>query len=383
MGGSGTLSFDTTTPRSGTRCLQFAGTAASFSRADLVAGGIVAAASRIFIGRCYIRFPSSLPSKDALFSYCVNVGTTVLIGFAFNQALGTIECATTTSAAGAFTFAGGGVAVVADTWYRIDYQVRTDANPWTADARVDGVAVTQASIANAAANPAIFAFGVYGEGGTGAITVRFDDLAISQTDGDYPIGPGYVNHFTPTSDGAHNIAGADDFERTSTGTDITNATTDAYELVNDVPLETVATDFIRIIAPPNATDYVEVVFGPAAGISTPTTAPRVVSMVVGHHSAGTAANNLRVALRDNDGGTQADVFSKDISDTAMAWSRLSFTTIPGSTAWTVTAFNNLRARCYSSDAADDPLVDGYILEGEWAEVVAVTTRHLASLGVGT
>src|SRR3990170_4548894 len=82
-----------------------------------------------------------------------------------------------------------------------------------------------------------------------------DDIVVSNTALDYPIGAGYVNHFVPTSDGSHNVAGAADFRRGDTTTDITNATTDAYQLVDDVPLDDVtpdADDHIRIVAPPNA-----------------------------------------------------------------------------------------------------------------------------------
>ncbi|HLE04216.1 MAG TPA: hypothetical protein VI729_06335 [Anaerolineales bacterium] len=206
-----------------------------------------------------------------------------------------------------------------------------------------------------------------GTGVSHTYDIYFDDFIRSNTPGDYPIGAGFVHHFVPTSDGTHNIAGADDFERTLTGTDITNATTDAYLLVDDIPLESALNDWINLTAPPNATDYVEVVFGPAPGISTPTIAPRSVEFIAAFHAAAVQANNLRIAYRDNNGGTQDDVRNATIGSESILYVRKQYAAIPGGGAWTVTAFNNSLARCYSSDANPDPRLDGYMIEAEFQE----------------
>ena len=76
--------------------------------------------------------------------------------------------------------------------------------------------------------------------------VFWDDVLLSHTAADHPLGAGHANDFVPTADGTHNIAGTGDFQRTTTGTDILNATTTAYQLIDDVPLETTPVDRINM-----------------------------------------------------------------------------------------------------------------------------------------
>src|SRR3989304_1188693 len=59
-------------------------------------------------------------------------------------------------------------------------------------------------------------------------------------------------------------------------------------------------------SPPNATDYVEEVFGPAPGISTPTVAPRAVEVITEHFAAGTGLSDEIVKLNDN--GTVDNIY---------------------------------------------------------------------------
>jgi hypothetical protein len=240
---------------------------------------------------------------------------------------------------------------------------------------VDGIACGQHSEALASATLTQIRLG---SSSSETFDTFYDDLIVSQTSVDYPIGAGFVNHFVPTADGTHNVAGADDFERTLTGTDITNATTDAYLLVDDIPLESALNDWINLTAPPNSTDYVEVVFGPAPGINTPTIAPRAVDFIVAYHAAAVQANNLRVAYRDNNGATQDDVRNATIGSESILYVRKQYSAIPGGGAWTATAFNNSRARCYSSDANPDPRLDGYMIEAEFEQVGHPAMRRWGS-----
>src|SRR5262249_34270136 len=152
------------------------------------------------------------------------------------------------------------------TTYYIDVKVVSTANPWLIDVKVNGTACGQKSATHTADTTSTPSM-ILGDSAT-PVTCDYliDDVLASVTSGDYPIGDGYVNHFVPTSDGTHNVAGTGDFQRTLTGTDILNSTTTAFQLVDEVPLDSgTPTDFINLIAPPNATDYVEVVYGPASG----------------------------------------------------------------------------------------------------------------------
>ena len=356
--------FDTSVARNGTRSLRLNPSAAvgriftkSFS------------AGSVMVWRFYLRF-AALPTSDtAISSFQAGAGS----GVGFKSADSSLYAFATDSAP---SFGASGIPVTTGIWYRIDVKTITSANPWLIDVQVDGVSCAQLSFSTGAVSGSSIQIG---SGGTSeTFDFYVDDLLVSQTSDDYPIGPGYVNHFVPTADGTHNVAGTNDFERTLTGTDIDNTTTDSYLLVDDIPLESSLNDWINLTAPLNATDYVENVFGPAPGINTPTTAPRSVEFLAAYHAAAVQTNNLRVAYRDSNGGTQDDVLNATVGSETILYIRKQYTTIPGGGAWTVTAFNNSRAQCYSSDANPDPRLDGYMIEAEWAEVAVAGIPSLVT-----
>lgn len=320
------------------------------------------------IARMYVNF-ATLPSADtalALFG-----GGAAGPNVRFKQSDSKIYAAVGT------TFGASGVTVTTGIWYRIDsdFNVNTSGADFC-DVQVDGVACGQATATGLSSVTGNEAIGVLE---TCTADVFFDDYVASVTAADYPIGAGYVNHFVPTADGTHNIAGAADFQRTLTGTDILNATTTAFQLVDDVPVEpTGPTDWINMIAPPNATDYVECIFGPAPGISTPTVAPRAVEVLAGIHQAGTGTGNMEIRMNDN-GTTNAMYTATTVAGvTSVAYKRKHYAVnIANGGAWTVAAgagnFNNLRVRFGSPAAVDanpDQFFDCIMIEAEFAQVTA-------------
>lgn len=327
------------------------------------------------VGRIYIQF-ATLPSADtSLVCYdAVGSGPSVR----FKQSDSKIYASVGS------TFGATGVLVATGQWYRIDwdFNVNTSGADF-ADIQVDGVACGQATATGVSATSTTCTVGIRSVS-TG--DVFFDDFVVSVTAADYPIGAGYVNHFIPTSDGTHNVAGANDFERSATGTDIDNTTTTAFQLIDDVPMKSgVVSEYINLIAPPNATDYVEVVFGPASGISTPTAAPRAVEVICAYASATAGTNNLRLALNDN--GTTDDTLNTTTGPgTTATYARKHYATGPAG-AWTVTAgagnFNNIRMRCLTNDAAPDPWWASAMIEAEFAPVTGRTTKNTRSWPLGT
>ena len=315
-----------------------------------------------WVGRCYLRFATLPNATIGLLSHAASGPR-----MQFNQTDSKLYAAVDS------TLGATGVTVTTGVWYRIDFNffVGAGAND-TCDVQVDGVACGQASAASASTTNPHFDFGGL-EISTGEWF--YDDFVLSITAGDYPIGAGNVYHFVPTSDGTHNVAGTGDFQRGNTATDILNATTTAYQLVDDVPLPTGTvseTDNIRAVAPVNATDYVEVVFGPAPGISTPTTEPRAVDVIAAYHQLGTGSSNLRLALNDN--GTTDDVLNVTAAGvTTYRYICKHYADPPSAaSAWTVVSgngnFNNVRLRVYSSDATVDQCLDGVMIEAGFAEV---------------
>lgn len=359
-----TASISTTTIRSGSRSFRFNATASTAGAACPV----LFTSGNIYVIRVYIRF-ASLPIADYGLFETNNTGQP---GAYFKQSDSKIY-AGISSATGAT-----GVSVTTGVWYRLDIKVNSSANPWLIDVNVDGTSCGQYSNAVAAENTTQIRIG---GGGTQTVDVFYDDLVVSQTSGDYPIGKGYVNHFIPvTPDGTHSGLTANDYERTLTGTDILNSTTDSYQLLDDVPLESGSSvDWVNMVAPA-ASSYVEHIFGPASGISTPTIAPRAVEIIFGHHAAGTGNYNAVWLLNDN-GTTDAIYTASAVAgSTTMLYKRKHYATAPTGGAWTLSGagnFNNIRTRFGATgtvDANPDVYFDCAMIEAEFDEPTARPRR---------
>lgn len=368
----GTASVDTGTVRSGSRAGRCNPTATTGSFA---ASNTLSASNKAVL-RIYVWF-TTLPNAITPLLTGQNSGAGLRHGAYFNSSDSKIYAGSGTSALGA-----SGVSVTTGQWYRIDVKLDASNNPHTIDVQVDGSLCGQATVAAAAANYATAEFKAGFVGTNVTADVFFDDWLISQTTGDYPLGPGFVNHFIPTSDGTHNIAGTGDFQRGNTGTDILNATTTAFQLIDDIPLPSGTVDEadnIRAVAPPNSTDYPECVFGPASGISTPTAGPRAVEVILAYHQIATQTGQMVVELRDNattntifDTGSAAGV-------TSYRHTHKHYATAPSTGgAWGVSAgnanFNNLRVRFRAPDAAPDQCLDAIMIEAEFAEAGSDLTK---------
>lgn len=356
----GTYSISTTTVRSGSRSFRSNPTALT---GRITTGAAWYSGDR-HIGRIYVRF-ASLPTADTMLISQTSADDGP--GVRFKNSDSKIYAAVGT------TFGATGIAVTTGIWYRIDY----DFNLQTAgsdfcDVQVDGTACGQATAAGTASGSNFDRIGI---GSTCTADVFFDDWVVSGTAADYPLGAGYVLSYIPSADGTHNVAGANDFERSLTGVDITNGTSDAFDLVNDQPLPTTEVDFINGIGPPNSTDYVEVDYESSAEPG----APRAVEAIFIHHDAGGAGtNNFTVTLRDNDGATSANIFSgtTNVGATITA-KRAHFSTIPGGGAWTLAAFNAMRSRFLVADASPDVYLDALMLEAEYASKASLVIPRSA------
>lgn len=360
--------YSTTTKRTGDRSYQFNPSAASTElRFNIYNGSLSNALARVYV------YFSTLPDHDFLI---VGIRNTGGVGGA---ALLKQSDSKIYAWYGDGSFGATGISITTGQWYRIDIRESwPGANPRTTDVQVDGVSCGQNQFNGGATTYTDLILGI-GYAGSGVSTwtgnVFIDDITASETFADYPIGAGYVNHFIPTSDGTHNIAGANDFERSATGVDIINSTTTAFQLIDDVPLKSgVVAEYINLVAPPNSSNYVEVIFGPAPGISTPTVAPRHVTALVAYASATTGTNNLRLALNDN--GTLSDVLNTTTAPgTTAVYANKKYQNPPsGLSGWTLSGngnFNNLKMRCFTNDAAPDPWWASAMLEAEFAEIVSV------------
>lgn len=359
---SGNTTTDIFNPRSGDRALDINVSSGAGSAATNISFGGSTIVIRAYV--YFVSFPTSVGAIKLVTWDC----STASPGAYFDHNTSKILAGKNYA-----NLATDGIVVTTGQWYRVDVKVDMGANPWLIDIKVNGTAGAQCNSAQAANTGVAVRLG--DDLVVSTHRIYFDDVMVSLTLGDYPLGGGYINHFIPTSDGTHNVTGANDFERSATGTDITNATTDAYTLIDDVPLKSgPISEYINLTAPPNSTDYVEVVFGPAPGISTPTIAPRTVETIIAKaKGTGTGVNNLTIKLNDN--GTTNDIFNGDttVASPTASYARKHYTTAPTGGAWTVVSgagnFNNIRMRCLTSDAAPDPWWASAMIEAEFAEVV--------------
>lgn len=353
--GVGSPAFTTSNPISGARSLRCNPTSSTHSVLSVDSFG-----AGIWVLRCKVLF-TTLPDQ-----------ATTLLGLP-NSLTGAYYSAGFIGASANGSSPGQDYPVVTGIVYCLDVKIDTTANPWVVDVQINGVPAPQATSATAASTAASQIRVGFRTGVSLTADAIFDDVVISTTAADYPIGPGYINHFVPTSDGAHNIAGTADFQRGNSGTDILNATTTAFQLIDDVPLPSGTVDEadnIRAVAPPNATDYTECVFGPAPGISAPTVAPRGVEVVLAHHQIATQTGQTVVELNDN--GTIDTIFDTGSAAGVITYryARKHYASGPAG-AWVIGGggngdFTDLRVRFRSPDAAPDQCLDAVMIEAEFA-----------------
>lgn len=354
-----TGSISTSTKRNGSRSLRINPTA---TNGYVVSSGFPMTSTH-YVVRFYINF-ATLPSADC-YIFAARTITPQFFGLAFKQSDSKLYCATGLTP----SFGATGVSVTTGQWYRIDFHFDSTSGARTVDAQVNGTALAQKT-SSATDGLSEWRLGILS---TATADVFFDDFLGGNTAADYPFGSGYVNHFVPVSDGTHNVTSAGDFKVGAAGANITNATTDSWQLVDDTPLDDTTpdtNDYINMaLDSGGGAEYVEHVFGPASGISTPSSAPRAVEAIIAYHGAAAAASNSTFKLNDN--GTESTIFAfSGTASTSIRYARKHYKDPPsGLGGWSLSGsgnFNNLRHRFgYSTDANPDQYFDCAMIEAEF------------------
>lgn len=177
---AGTPAVVTTTPRSGTYCLELSSSAAAENVAWLASTGIFAiylpTSFATIVFRLSVYFPTSLPGADVVLCqvetpsgnhFIRYVSASTKIGVQVNA--GTQQVSATT--------------VVADTWYDLDVRAFCAA-AGTIDWQLDGAAQTQATGTTSTTVTALR----IGWTAASTATVRYDDIVVSKVSGNYPLG---------------------------------------------------------------------------------------------------------------------------------------------------------------------------------------------------
>lgn len=356
---NGTVTADTTTFHApGIRSYKFttAAGASIYLAKNLASPGQV-------IGRLYINF-SSLPSATCR----------LIEGIPASGNDPEIEYDGTSKlfAAVAGTRGATGIVVTTGTWYQIDFKLVVAGATRTADLQVNGVAAGQASQAGTTSTFNSIRLGINTFSTTANGTHFLDDIILSTTTADYPIGAGGIVGLSPDQDGTHNFNLAGDFKYTNT-TNVAVGATDTWTHVDTVPL-TQITDFMAVPGAAN-TEYLEWQFA-----ATPSNTGTIngVEVVSSHHAASTTAD--KETMRLIDGASSSDVFTDtDFSNTTISYNSKQYATKPSGGAWTKTALDAVRARWNSSfgtvDESPVPFIDGVVLE---VDFVAQATNPSAT-----
>lgn len=333
--------------RSGLRSLRCNGTASTTAWASSAAAG------SFVVCRGYVYF-TTLPSV----SFSIIVGSSDGRGAWFKAADSKIY-----AAADAATMGATGVTVTTGQWYRLD----VSCNGTNVDVQVDGVACGQ--LVTTSLTPADIRIGA---NITVTVDMYVDDVLLSATAADYPLGAGKVLGYVPNADGTHTATTTTIVKgtiATPVGANVAGAT-DVFNWVNARPLLGGATDNTRLVnqQTAGASLYAEVDFEPTAEAA----APRSVEVVTADRQAATQAGTFLTKLNDN--GTENTIIDRTASAGVVTdrFARKHYATMPAdSAAWTLARFNALKARFgYSGDATPDQYWRGIMLEAEFATVAA-------------
>lgn len=262
-----------------------------------------------------------------------------------------------------------GPSVSTGVWYRIDTKSVFNSTTHTVDWKVNGAAQTQFTFASRTNENAVAYY--LGSSGSCSTNYYIDDIAVSVTSGDFPIGPGVVYGISPSADGTHN-AGTNIMERQD-GQDIGAVT--AYDLINSVPIGNTST-YIRQLD--NGTgNYAEVQL---ADISANVHSVVGAHAVMAYYSASTSANSAQARVRDG-AGAETTIYNGDMSESSVFYKSIQVTT--PAAGWSTTTVNALRIRCgYASDANPDPYWVDFMVEVYATGLdLTMATATLASSGV--
>lgn len=347
------VTADNTVSRTGAWSLKVNDPTGANHNARMTIGGSLA------VIRVYVRL-ASLPTADVTGFLIADAaaGNDLRVGYDTSSQRFSIRFANN-----AVTLASS--TVNAGTWYRLDLRVDVGTDPRTADWQIDGVSQTSISRTGNTSNVNTIRFG--STTSVDAFTANYDDVLISRTSADYPIGPGTVVALRPDGMGTNVTPGSFSHE------DASAISANTYLRLDDSPMSD-ATQYVRqtVIG---TTAYLELTMADTAA-----SCVVGVSGIVASHAQTTAADNGKTSFFD--GGTERVVFSGDMSQTAQQY--VSVIVAPAAAAWTPSAVNGLKARIgYSSDVTGNPYWDSLLLEVATGVTVPGTVTITSTAGSST
>jgi hypothetical protein len=248
----------------------------------------------------------------------------------------------------------GSAPAVAGTWHSFDVHSNPVSNTRWAEWRADGVA--QPDVGPYADPPGGWStptvqFGIPFADASTDYTAYYDDIMVSSTAADYPLGDTKVAALLPNAMGTHN--GPTSFQNNDSTA--INATT--WQRLDEIPMN-VTTDYVKQITSSGG-GYVAIEFE-----DTTETCIRGGSIVAAVHAANTQGNNA--ALNSVTNGFNYTLYAGDWSEITLRYiqrpvSQNQFT--PGTGPWTQAVINGITARFgMSTDVNPVPYIDAVLLE---------------------
>jgi len=242
-------------------------------------------------------------------------------------------------------------------WYRVDFRMYCGGAARTIDWAIDGVDQTQVSTAVAAST-----FVSLNVGSEVSTTFDFyvDDIVLSTTTGDYPIGPGGVVGLSPNAGGASNL---DTNIEDDGSVDVNDTTNPANIELDDVPFN--GSDYIKQIGGAS-TLYAAVAFADTAE----TTIHGAQAFLAYTSAAASPANSASAKIYDED-GVETNIFTGDMSESSAFYKSVICRTPTG--GWDTAAVNALQGRVgYATDYDPVPYWQGLMIQVAYAEGAGYT-----------
>lgn len=315
----------------------------------------------------YFRFTTLPADNDAVVAWSVNAGSSnAYIRFDTGTNKFYLDSGGTTSSV-------GGPTISVDTWYRLVAELDTATSTVeTLRCRIDTsteMTVTSSESGSGTHNNIL----IGDESGTTTWTVYIDDLIISVTNGDYETIRDWTSHqiesLRPTSDGTHSISGANEIERSSSGTDITNATTTAYQLLDDLDA-TDSTDWVNDVGVDTAS-YVEVLFEDVSDSGLAVVGVRAIERNADSSNVGANTAHSDILLSDDTLITPGLRLTTDDPGTGGSYNFKLLDAPSG--GWDGTKLNGLKYRCGYGDGSPDAYFYVVLIEA----VLVVTFTDVA------
>lgn len=332
---TGTPTIETTIvePGGGSKAFRFTATGTAVtSRLDL--------SVNILTGRFYLYVAGSLPVANCTIFRAQNAaGDSLDIRVLTTGSIVAQVNATTSTTLGTVTV---------NTWNYVDFTYDATTTPGSIKAILNGGTERTVSAALTGTGLTFCRFGVIT---ATTCDVVLDHIRLTDSVTEYPIGPGYVAGFVPTSTGTHSQT-AGDFQDDGAA-NITNGD-GSWAKLDELPGNT--TDYIAQ-AVINGSGYVEYVYG------TPSLVPRSVEQVLS--VTGGTANTQKAQLYD--GVSASDMYALTATAAALQTWTKNWASPPSGGSWTAALLAALRIRWgFSGDVTPNPRLTNTLIEAEFA-----------------